>query len=371
MYLPEDKIVSFGFALHIRGGNIMNTEERSIDKKTIYKGLRFAVILSLVISTIIILITIDENTLQRIIKNIDRKYIFVVIGLILFNQLAAGQRLKVMIGTIDKKLRLIDCIIIHISGAFVSNVTPFASGGGPFQIYFLHKKGVNVGKASTVVVTNFLLRLFYFGMLTPIFIIFFNQYISAGAVPKYVFYLAFGMGVLISTGIILLTLIPKIGDKLTYYILNLSKIKKFIHNNYKAKRLLVKGRRELEDFRESLSILRKNKKGLFWGTFYTILFWSSLFFIMPVLLMAFGAEPNFLQAYIMQTIFYLILPYMPTPGASGVAEIGFASLFIAFIPKDIVGLVTLSWRVATFYFILVVGGFFAIREISKKRSKNE
>ncbi|MGM0444905.1 MAG: lysylphosphatidylglycerol synthase transmembrane domain-containing protein [Bacillota bacterium] len=349
----------------------MNTEERTIDKKTIFKGLRYAVILSLVISTIIILVTIDEDTLERIIRNIDKEYIFVVLGLILFNQIAAGQRLKVMVGIIDKKLSLLDCIIIHLSGAFVSNVTPFASGGGPFQIYFLHKKGVNVGKASTVVVTNFLLRLFYFGILTPIFLIFFNKYISAGAVPKYIFYIAFGTGILISTGIILLTLVPKIGDKLTFHILNIGRLKKFIHNSYKAKRLLVKGRRELEDFRESLNVLRKNKKGLFWGAFYTILFWSSLFFIMPVLLMAFGAEPNFLQAYIMQTIFYLILPYTPTPGASGVAELGFASLFIAFIPKDIVGLVTLSWRVATFYFILVVGGFFAIREISKKRSNDE
>ncbi|HKL12700.1 MAG TPA: lysylphosphatidylglycerol synthase transmembrane domain-containing protein [Halanaerobiales bacterium] len=349
----------------------MQSQESRIDRQTVFKGLRMAVILSLIISAIIIIITIDENTLERVIKNMDLKYLWIIMGLILLNITAAGQRLKVMISSVDKKLSLKDCMIIHISGAFVSNVTPFASGGGPFQIYFLHKKGVNVGKASTAVVTNFLLRLFYFGTLTPIFLIFFNQYISAGVVPDYLFYLAFGMGVLISIGIILLTLIPKIGDKLTDYILHINKINNFIKNSYRAKRWLVKSRRELRDFRRSFGVLRKNKKGLFWGAFYTIVFWSSLFMIMPVVLMSFGAEPHFLQAYIMQTIFYLMLPYSPTPGASGVAELGFASLFVAFIPSDIVGLVTFGWRLFTFYTILVIGGIFALREISKRRNNNE
>ncbi|MFO7815476.1 MAG: lysylphosphatidylglycerol synthase transmembrane domain-containing protein [Halanaerobiales bacterium] len=349
----------------------MQNEESRIDRKTIYKGLRMAVILSLLISAVIIIITLDEDTLERVIINMDLKYMLIIMGLMVVNIAAAGQRLKVMTKTIGTKLSLIDCMIIHISGAFVSNVTPFASGGGPFQIYFLHKKGVNVGKASTVVVANFLLRLFYFGLLTPIFLIFFNDYISAGVIPKYLFYLAFGMGILISAGIILLTLVPQIGDKLTNYILGINKIKKFIKRSYRAKRWLVTSRIEVRDFRKSLKILKENKKGLFWGAFYTVIFWSSLFMVMPVLLIAFGAKPHFFQAYIMQTIFYLMLPYTPTPGASGVAEVGFASLFVAFIPSDIVGLVTFGWRLFTFYLILTVGGIFALREISKKRSNNE
>lgn len=349
----------------------MQIHESKIDRQTIFKGLRMAVVLSLLISAIIIIITIDEDTLERVLINMDMKYLWIIMGLILLNIMAAGQRLKVMISTVDKPISLKDCMIIHLSGAFVSNVTPFASGGGPFQIYFLHKKGVNVGKASTAVVTNFLLRLFYFGTLTPIFLIFFNEYISAGVIPDYLFYLAFGMGVLISAGIILLTLVPQIADKLTDYILHINKINNFIKKSYKAKRWLVKSRIELRDFRRSLGLLRQNKKALFWGAFYTIVFWSSLFMIMPVVLISFGSEPNFLQAYIMQTIFYLMLPYTPTPGASGVAEVGFASLFVAFIPKDIVGLVTFSWRLFTFYSILIFGGVFALREISKRRNNDE
>lgn len=349
----------------------MESNESRIDKKTIYRGLRLAVIISLLISAIIIIITIDEGTLERVFENMDIKYILIILGLMLINIVSAGQRIKVLISTIDKAIPLKDCIVVYISGAFVSNVTPFSSGGGPFQIYFLHKKGVNVGKASTAVVTNFLLRLFYFGILIPIFLIFFREYISPGIIPAYLFYLAFGVGILFSTGIILLTLVPQIGDKLTDYILHINKLNKFIKNSYRAKKWLVKSRRELEDFRNSLKVLKRNKKGLFWGVFYTVIFWSSLFMVMPVILIAFGAEPHFLQAYIMQTIFYLVLPYSPTPGASGVAEIGFASLFASFIPKNLIGLVTFSWRMFTFYLILIIGGIFALREINRRRSNNE
>jgi len=349
----------------------MKSQQKTIDRKTLYRGLRIAVILSLIISAIIIIITIDEDTLQRVLKNLEPKYILIILGLLLINIIAAGQRIRVMIKSIDRPLSLMDCMVIHISGAFVSNVTPFSSGGGPFQIYFLHKKGVNIGKASTAVVINFLLRLFYFGIITPVFLIFFSKYINPGVIPKYIFYLAFGMGILFSIGIILLTLVPQITDRLINYVLKINKVNKLIKNNYKAKKWMVKSRRELADFRRSLILLKNNKKALFWGVFHTVIFWTSLFMIMPVLLIAFGAEPHFLQAYIMQTIFYLIIPYTPTPGASGVAEIGFASLFVAFIPRDIIGLITFSWRLFTFYFILVVGGFFALREISKKRNNNE
>ena len=93
--------------------------------------------------------------------------------------------------------------------------------------------------------------------------------------------------------------------------------------------------------------------------------------VIPVILDGLGVEPHYFRAYIMQTILYLVLPYMPTPGASGIAEVGSASLFVAFIPEKLVGLVTFGWRLFTFHLVLLVGGFFAFIEISKHRSNSD
>lgn len=341
-------------------------KEKAIDKKTIIQGLRLTVIVSLIFSAVIIFLTIDMEALDKLIDKIKYRYLFYMLGIMFANWFFAGLRLKFLVNTIGDKITLLDSIIVYLGGSFVSFVTPFASGGGPYQVYFLHKKGVNVGKSSTVVVIQFVLRLFFFGTLTPIFLIFFNKHISAGAIPNYLFYLAFGMGMVVSTAIIILTLIPKVMDKLIEIILRINKLKKFVKNSYKAKKYLVKAKRELEEFRESLLILSNNKFKLFIAALLTIIYWSLIFLIMPMILKGMGLNPDFTKAYIIQTIIYLILPYLPTPGASGFAEVGAASLFLGFIPKSLVGIVTFGWRLYTFYLVLLVGGIIAVYEINRK-----
>ncbi len=337
------------------------------DKKTILRGLRFAIVISLAISALIILITMDKSSLKQIITDIKKEYIFYIIVIMLLNWVFAGLRLKTLVETIDGNISLKDSIVIYLSGAFVSNVTPFATGGGPFQIYFLHKKGVNVGKSSTAIVIQFVLRLFYLGLLTPIFIIFFNKNISSGVLPNYLFYMAFGFGVLVSIAIIILILVPSITGKLINLIFKIRKLKNFLRNSHKAKRWLVKARSELREFRNSLEVMSRYKGRLCLAGVYTALYWSTIFLVIPLILKGLGLESYIFRSYVMQTIFYLVLPYTPLPGASGLAEVGFASIFVAFIPGNLIGLVTFAWRLFTFYLILLVGGFFALREISKKR----
>ncbi|MFW5976305.1 MAG: lysylphosphatidylglycerol synthase transmembrane domain-containing protein [Bacillota bacterium] len=347
----------------------MSEQTKVIDKNKIINGLRFAIIISLFISSLIILITIDEEAFQTIINALNIKFIFSLFLIMFFNWIFAGLRLKIMAEAIGEKLSLKDCVIIYLSGAFISHVTPFASGGGPFQVYFFHKKGVQVGKSSMIIVIQFILRLFFFGIITPLFLIFFNDLISPGIVPSYLFYLAFGVGILISAGIIVFTLVPQILNKLISTFLKINILNRFIKRSFKAKRWIVKARIELNEFRNSLTIMAQKKKALFLGAICTIIFWSLLFMIIPVILEGLGVEPHYFRAYVMQTIFYLILPYMPTPGASGIAEVGSASLFVAFIPEKLVGLVTFGWRLFTFHLVLLVGGFFALREIGKNRSQ--
>jgi uncharacterized protein (TIRG00374 family) len=240
-------------------GELMQKFER-IDKKSILRGFRFAVIVSLLISAAIIIYTMDKETLNDLFEKLSLEYLLYLLLVMCCNWFFAGLRLKILVNTIGDKISLLDSIIVYLGGSFVSFVTPFASGGGPFQVYFLHKKGVNVGRSSTVIVIQFVLRLFFFGILTPIFIIFFDWAISPGALPPYIFYTAFGFGIFISVAIILFTLVPEIMDNIIKLILEIDRLKQFIKNSGKAKRLLVKARRELREFRYSLKLL-VNYKG--------------------------------------------------------------------------------------------------------------
>jgi len=73
----------------------------------------------------------------------------------------------------------------------------------------------------------------------------------------------------------------------------------------------------------------------------------------------------------MQVVFYFILPFMPTPGGSGTAEMGFASLFSFFVPLHLLVLFVGAWRFIVFYFNLCIGAIVLLVEIKKLKKKKQ
>src|SRR5690554_459474 len=350
----------------------MASNSRLIDIKTVFGGLKIAILLSLLISAILILMTLDVDSFGKAIESINPGILLSILVLLLLNWFAAGLGFKIMTTTVGEKITLLEGVIIYLAGSFISYVTPFATGGGPFQVYLLHKKGINYGQATMVILTQFVLRILFFTCSSFVFLLFFNNLISPGVVPPYIFYLAFGAGFLITTSLILFSLIPGITDRLFNALFKINRFRNYVKKSYKAKKILVKIRIEIREYHESMKLLSNNKLKLFLSLLCTITYWSTLFMIIPFILIGLGLEPHFLQSYIMQTIFHLVIPYMPTPGASGIAELGFASVFISFIPRGIIGIVMIMWRFITFYFILIVGGILALKELGwKRRRKNE
>jgi len=101
--------------------------------------------------------------------------------------------------------------------------------------------------------------------------------------------------------------------------------------------------------------------------FFTIIFWGIFFTIAPLILWGIGVKFNLAHVLILQIIFYFILPYMPTPGGSGAAEVGFASLFSFFVPHYLLGLFVTTWRFIFFYFNLIIGFIILLLEIKKMK----
>ncbi|MEJ6950887.1 lysylphosphatidylglycerol synthase transmembrane domain-containing protein [Natronospora cellulosivora (SeqCode)] len=342
-----------------------------LDSKTVFKGLRITIGLSLLFSAILILMTLDREEFLRAIKRVDFIFFIQIIVLVIINIVSAGIKFKVMIAATGSSISLKEAMKLHLAGSFISNVTPMATGGGPFQIYFLLRRGMNLGQSTTIVLTQFILRIFFFTFASLIFFIFFSDLISPGILPSYIFYFAIGIGFFITVSIIIISIFPSILDKLLRLLFKIRILKKLVKRSYKLKRFIVNGRKELEEFHQSMELLVKHKDKVFLAALSTFVFWTSMFMIIPVILRGLGHHPYYFRAYVMQTIFNLVIPYMPTPGASGVAELGFASIFITFIPRGIIGIVTLLWRFFTFYLILIIGGLVTFKELGWDRVKNE
>lgn len=336
-----------------------------LSRENLIKGVRLAVSISLIISAILIFFTIDIEALESVLSYLNFSTLALLFSLTFLNWIMAAFTLKILALAVDEKLSIWAGLKVYLAGAFASRVTPFATGGGPFRVFFLTRNGVDVAKASSIVIVQFVYRMMLLGIMTIVFFGFFRNYISSGFIPFYIFIVVILFGGLISLGIVLFSLVPNVAETIFNRILHIPVVYKLFKRSFKAKRYLVRTRRGLTRFRNSIRSLGHKPVHLFFALITVFLFWSLMFIIVPILLNGLGLEANFMRAYVMQTLIFLVLPFFPTPGASGIAELGVASLFAAFVPGNYLGIVVFGWRFFTFYILLMPGGLLCLREINK------
>jgi hypothetical protein len=338
--------------------------EGSIDQRKIKKGLKYSLLVSVIALGLLFSLTINEDTLMKI-KRVNSVYLLLAIVINFLMWVVGGLRIKLISNALGEKISLKFAIKNFLVGAFISNITPFASGGGPIQVLLLHRKGLSLGKSSTVIIVQFVMRLLFFSILSPLFFFLFSDLIDPGMIPEEIFDLLIIFSLSISAIIIYFIWKPDKVKVLTERLRNL-KFLQGLMKSKKANQLIDRLYQEMEDFHESLWQLTKYKKSsLLLAAFFTIIFWVLFFIIAPVILLGLGVKPYFFRSFIVQTIFYLIIPYMPTPGASGAAEFGFATLFSSFVPSSLVGLLAIVWRFLTFYLVIIFGGVILFRMIAK------
>lgn len=342
---------------------------KEVKRKNIVVGLRVSLSISIIVSLALLVRTVDFDQLN-LMREIRPGYLILALGLMFLMWLVQGVRLQVLASALDEKVSLKNGIKNYLAGAFVSNVTPFASGGGPVQVLLLNKMGLSLGKASSIIIVQWVFRHVFFGLLGPIFFLFYRHMIDPGRLPDGVFQSAVIGSISITIVLLFFVWKPQVIPMVANGVLRLPLIRSFLAKRENLKlsidQLIQQSFREIEVFHECLWRLAAEKRTeLILGIVFTGLFWTFFFMIAPVILIGLGSQPNFARAFIMQTIMFLILPYIPTPGASGVAELTFAAFFAPFVPVHLIGILAIAWRILTFYMMIIFGSMIVLRELSK------
>jgi uncharacterized protein (TIRG00374 family) len=74
-----------------------------------------------------------------------------------------------------------------------------------------------------------------------------------------------------------------------------------------------------------------------------------------VALRAIGITPNFVDVLLLQTLVTFLLYFAPTPGGSGVAEVTSAAVLSIYVPRELLPIYTLIWRMILSYYTLGAG----------------
>ena len=240
---------------------------------------------------------------------------------------------------------------------FISNITPFATGGGFVQIYFLTKKNVPLGKAvAASTIRTLLATILLFAAAPAASAANLKLYEQLNLSSSYVFW-----AVLIvfygSIGLFVFLMFKNVRlVKYGFYRL----LKFFERRKVISRTRTIKTYRsfasELGGFKSSIRLfLKGDKLCIFLAAAYTVMFLLSLFMFPALLTGAMGYQIPLTNIIKTQTIVTFLTYFAPTPGASGVAEVGFALLFSDMVTAGDVAALTLSWRFFTIYIGVFLG----------------
>ena len=239
---------------------------------------------------------------------------------------------------------------------FFNGITPFATGGQPFQVYMLKKDGIKISNATNIIVQNFIvyqIALVILGVIAVIYNHFFNLFKDVTLLKNLVT-IGFIINSLVIIILFVLAFTTKLNKKIGNLVIKILEKIKIIKN---PKEVISKWEEYVENFHNGAIILLNNKKDFIKGIFYNLMALISLYLIPVTLLYGMGKynEITTIESIVASAYVMLIGSFVPIPGGTGGLEYGFIAFYTNFIKGNVVNAVMLVWRFITYYFGMIMG----------------
>lgn len=329
-----------------------------ITPAAVRRGLLLSLAVSLAGIVALLFHTTDAKTWQ-LIRTAAWLPLFAALLAVAVAWLVEAYRLWALLRLLDERIALRPLVRIVLSTAFAAGVTPLASGQGPVQVYLFHREGVSLGKSTAILSIRLLLTTLVYTVTAPLLLLAFRVSVSQQIhlLLNYAVVFSFALSALI----LLFIVRPHVTQTAILRLLRARWLARHFHPE-KIEALMARLVREVDDFREAISAVDERKLPyLLVAVFLTFGYWVLYYLVAPALLLAFHIPYDLTRVMVLQTVFFFILSSVPIPGGSGVAELGFASIFTHIVPGSLLGVFVSLWRLITYYLTLLLGAgtFFA------------
>lgn len=336
-------------------------------KKCIQYGF---LILLICITAYLVSKTLDIKLIPKIIKLVDKKFIFIGFLLVIFYIIFEAITIDILINSIEKIEKKFLSTKIAMMGFYYNLVTPFASGSQPMQIYTLNKYGISLSKSSAIVTNKTVL----FQSIVTIYcgvVIFLNMELLKRELHSILLLMIMGMimNIVSLLGCILLALSPNTIKFIVKKIFNLlSKLNIFKTLNEKLNII----NKFIDEYSYSINLFIKNKKALFISILLTIVQLTVFFSVSYCIYRAFNLNKlTYVYILSLQVFLYISISPIPTPGNVGANEIAFFTIFANVFPKSIIGYCVFLYSIFVYYFLVIVGGLFTVHTHYNMNKENK
>lgn len=254
---------------------------------------------------------------------------------------------------------------------FASAITPSVVGGSGVAIYIVNKEGVGLGRSTAVVLSSaFLDELFYILMVpTIIAIVGVSELFPAGLETE-LFGTTWGSQDLLVLGYCFILFLTSF---ICYAIFFRPRGFKWILLKVFSVHFLRKWKVAAGETGDEIMITSKelrHKPFSFWFKAFAATFvsWTSRFWVVNFIILAFISVDQHLLIYARQLVMWVILLISPTPGGTGVAELAFSGFLTIFIPIGLAGTLAFIWRIISYYPYLFIGAIILPRWVKRTHS---
>jgi glycosyltransferase 2 family protein len=96
-------------------------------------------------------------------------------------------------------------------------------------------------------------------------------------------------------------------------------------------------------------IARRGKARFALALGLTAIHWIGRYSVISALALFLGIPFDPVLFWLLQWVVFTLMSFVPTPGATGGAEIAFTAVYATLLPSGVIGIATAAWRIFTFY----------------------
>lgn len=281
-------------------------------------------------------------------------WIFFTIFLLCFYRICSSRAHYLVIRENKEKISYWKCLQINFIILFFHGITPFAGGGQPMEVYYLHQEGIPVTRAANITLQNFIVYQISL-VLVGIFALVCNGII--GLFPNnHLIKSLVVFGFVINLLVLVLTFLLSFGKRFNRFVCRTG-------ISFLARLNVVKdedGCRKkfqeyLESFHSNALQLNKNRVVVLKTVLINIV-GLLCFYSMPyAVIRGVGIEISLLKTIVATAYVMIIGSFVPILGGTGGVEYGFMFFFGYFINGNVLNAIMLVWRFISYYLGVIIG----------------
>ena len=320
------------------------------------KKLLINLLIILFVLSLVLYFSLKDNyqAIISYISNMNLTWFIIAILFLVLYRVFIGISSYFMIRINNEKVNLLKVIQINFIILFFHGITPFAGGGQPMEIYYLHNEKIKSDKSANIVLQNFIVYQIALVIISIFAIIYnniFNLFPNDSFIKKLV-----TLGFIINIVVLLFSFLLSFGKKSNKFILNkiinlLTKIK-IIKDKEKVSNKVYE---YLNNFHKNALLLLKNKKKFILLILLNIIALISSYSIAYAICMGMGINIDYIKVIITVAYVMMIGSFIPIPGGTGGIEYGYIHFFGYFIAGGVLAASMLIWRFVSYYLAMILG----------------